>query len=108
MNAPVRTLSPRPNTITDTWGFWLLDPSSRTIVGKPGPLDRGRVMSALALGEIGNSQWHHLRPPTTIVDTWGFYLMDPVTQTVVGREGISVQRCLTARWAEDTGGYGRA
>jgi hypothetical protein len=107
MNAPVRPLSPRPTNVTDTWGFWLLDPATGTVVGRDGPLGRGRIMSALRLGEPGNSQWHHLRTPTGIVDTWGFYLMDPATKTVVGKEGISVQRCLTARWTEDTGGFGR-
>jgi hypothetical protein len=66
------------------------------------------MQSALRLGEWGNTQWHHLRKPDTIVDTWGFYLMDPATKTVVGREGVSVQRCLTARWTEDTGGFGRS
>jgi hypothetical protein len=100
--------TPRPNTITDTWGFWLRDPSTGTVVGREGPLGRGRVMSALRLGEYGNSQWHYLKAPVTIVDTWGFNLMDPVTKTVVGRDGVSVQRCLTARWVEDTGGFGRA
>jgi hypothetical protein len=119
MNAPVRTrgsvpaipgppTSPRPNTITDTWGFWLLDPSTGTVVGREGPLGRGRVMSATRLGEYSNSQWHDLKPATVVVDTWGFQLMDPATQTVVGRDRISVQRCLTARWTEDTGGFGRA
>ena len=108
MNAPIRPPSPRPNTVTDTWGFWLLDPSTGTVVGRSGPLGRGRIQSALRLGEWGNTQWHHLRKPTTVVDTWGFYLMDPATRTVVGREGVSVERCLTARWTEDTGGFGRA
>lgn len=107
MNAPIRPPSPRPNTVTDTWGFWLLDPSTGTVVGRPGPLGRGRVLTALRLGEWGNTQWHHLRKPTTVVDTWGFYLMDPATKTIVGREGVSVERCLTARWTEDTGGFGR-
>ena len=108
MNALVRPPSPRPATITDTWGFWLRDPATGTVVGRPGPFDRGRVVSALRLGEPGNSQWHHLRAPTVIVDTWGFQLIDPCTKTVLGRAGISVERCLTARWTEDTGGFGRA
>lgn len=102
MNAPFRTPSPRPTNITDTWGFWLRDPATGTVVGRPGPLGRARVLTALRLGEWGNTQWHWLKRPTTIVDTWGFALMDPATQTVVGREGVSVQRCLTARWTEDT------
>lgn len=108
MNAPLRPPSPRPTNITDTWGFWLLDPSTGTVVGRPGPLGHGRMQSALRLGELGNSQWRHLRKPTAIVDTWGFMLLDPGTNTVVGRAGVSVQRCLTARWTEDTGGFGRA
>lgn len=102
MNAPLRPPSPRPNTISDTWGFWLLDPATGTVVGRPGPLGRGRVMTALRLGEWGNTQWHWLKRPTTIVDTWGFGLVDPATQTIVGMPGVSVQRCLTARWTEDT------
>jgi hypothetical protein len=108
MNAPVSLPSPRPTTVTDTWGFWLLDPTTGTVVGRNGPRDRGRVVSALRVGEWGNSQWHYLRKPTTIVDTWGFRLMDPATGTIVGREGVSVQRCLFARHTEDTGGHGRA
>jgi hypothetical protein len=106
MNA--QTPNPAPKTITDTWGFWLLDPSTGTVVGRGNALSRGRVLSALRIGEWGNSQWHHLRKPTTVVDTWGFMLMDPTTRTVVGREGVSVQRCLTARFVEDTGGAGRS
>jgi hypothetical protein len=102
------TPNPAPKVITDTWGFWLLDPSTGTVVGRGNALGRPRVMSALRLGEWGNTQWHHLRKPTTVVDTWGFMLMDPVTQTVVGREGVSVQRCLYATLTEDTGGAGRA
>lgn len=101
MTAPIRPLPPGPKTVTDTWGFWLLDPKTGTVVGRQGPLARARVVSALRLGEWGNTQWHHLKKPTTIVDTWGFFLIDPVTRTVVGREGISVQRCLTAAYSED-------
>lgn len=98
----------RPDTVNDTWGFTLRDPATGSVVGRPGPLARGRVVSALRLGEWGNSQWHHVRRPTTVVDTWGFFLIDPHTRTVVGREGVSVQRCLTARFVENTSGYGAA
>jgi hypothetical protein len=102
MNAPLRSSGARPTINVDTWGFRLFDPSTGTVVGRHGPLSRGRVVSALRLGEFGNSQTRHVRKPTTIVDTWGFSLVDPTNGTIVGRPGISVQRMLTARWVEDT------
>lgn len=102
MQVPLRPKPPGPTLNVDTWGFRLFDPTTKSVVGHPGPLSRGRMTSALRLGEWGNSQWHHLRKPTMIVDTWGFSLIDPTDGTLVGRPGVSVQRCLTARWVQDT------
>jgi hypothetical protein len=106
MNAHTPNIAPK--LITDTWGFWLLDPTTGTVVGRGNALGRGRVLSATRIGGISNSEWHHVRKPTTIVDTWGFALRDPETGTVVGRPGVDVQRCLYAGITEDTGGFNRA
>lgn len=101
MASPLRPPSPRPTKHVDTWGFALIDPATGTIVGRDGPRGRRRLVSALRIGEFGNTQWHNLRRPKVLVDTWGFNLADP-DGNFIGMPGVSVQRCLTARWTEDT------
>jgi hypothetical protein len=61
-------------------------------------LGRERVVVALPLKDGPR----RLKAPDAIGDPWAFALIDPATGTLVGREGITVNRMLDARWAGDT------
>lgn len=105
MAAPLRPPSPRPTLNVDAWNFLLRDPATGTVVGRPGPFGRGRVVSALRLGEFGNSQWHPLKPAKVVVDSWGFRLAD-VDGNLIGMPAVTVQRCLYATPTHETRHWG--
>jgi hypothetical protein len=99
---PLRNLSARPELIVDDFNVRVGDPSSRTAVGKPGPLGRGRIVSALPIagGPLGGGP-HLLRPPEVLRDNNGFLLTDG-DRNVIGMGPLRVHRMVTARWTEDT------
>lgn len=93
----LRHPSDRPAVVVDPAAFGVLDPSSTSIVGRPGPFGRERVMFALPL-DPGPSL---LSPPTVVHDAGSAYLADP-DGSLIGVEAVWVDRMLTARWTEDT------
>ena len=83
--------------MVDPAAYGVLDPSTSTIVGRPGPFGRERVMSALPL-DPGPAL---LAPPTVVRDPGSAYLADP-DGALIGEAAVWVNRMLTARWTEDT------
>jgi hypothetical protein len=92
----LRGPSPRPSVVVDPAAYGVVDPSSN-FVGRPGPLGRQRVVSALPL-DPGPAL---LSPPCVVRDPGSAYLADP-DGALIGVEALWVNRMLTARWTEDT------
>ena len=93
----LRHPSDRPSVVVDPAAFGVLDPPSGTLVGRPGPFGRERVMSALPL-DPGPCL---LSPPTVVHDAGSSYLADP-DGNLIGDPALWVNRMLTGRWTEDT------
>jgi hypothetical protein len=93
----LRHPSPRPSVVVDPAAFGVVDPASGSLVGRPGPFGRERVMSALPL-DPGPAL---LSPPTVVHDPGSSYLADP-DGALIGEPAVWVGRMLTARWTEDT------
>ena len=91
----LRHPSPRPSVVVDPAAFGVVDPSSATILGRPGPFGRARVVPALPMAPA------LLSPPTVVHDASASYLADP-DGALIGDPAVWVNRMLTARWAEDT------
>jgi hypothetical protein len=81
--------------VVDPAAFGIGDPASATLVGRPGPFGRQRVVSALPLPPT------LLSPPTVVRDPGSAYLADP-DGALIGQPAIWVNRMLAARWTEDT------
>ena len=92
----LRHPSPRPSVVVDPAAFGVVDPSP-AFVGRPGPLGRERVMSALPL----NPGPALLSPPYVVRDAGSSFLADP-DGALIGEPAVWVNRMLTARWTEDT------
>lgn len=92
----LRHPSARPSVVVDPAAFGVVDPA-RDFVGRPGPLGRERVLSALPL-DPGPAL---LSPPTVIRDPGAAFLADP-DGALIGVAAVWVSRMLTARWTEDT------
>jgi hypothetical protein len=92
----LRHPSPRPSVVVDPAAFGVVAPDA-SIVGRPGPFGRERVMSALPL-DPGPAL---LSPPTVVHDPGSSYLADP-DGALIGEPAVWVERMLTARWTEDT------
>jgi hypothetical protein len=88
----LRHPSDRPSVVVDPAAFGVVAP-----IGRPGPLGRERVMSALPL-DPGPAL---LSPPTVVRDPGSAYLADP-DGALIGEAAVWVGRMLTARWVEDT------
>jgi hypothetical protein len=82
--------------VVDPAAFGVVDPSP-AFVGRPGPLGRERVMSALPL----NPGPALLSPPYVVRDAGSSFLADP-DGALIGEPAVWVNRMLTARWTEDT------
>ena len=82
--------------VVDPAAFGVVAPDV-SIVGRPGPFGRERVMSALPL-DPGPCL---LSPPTVVRDPGSSYLADP-DNNLIGEPAVWVNRILTARWVEDT------
>ena len=93
----LRHPSDRPSVVVDPADFGVMDPTSRALVGRPGPFGRERVMSALPL-DPGPTL---LSPPTVVHDAGSAFLAD-ADGNLIGDPAVWVQRMLTARWVEDT------
>ena len=91
----LRHPSPRPSVVVDPAAFGVLDPSSATLLGRPGPFGRERVMSALPTPPT------LLSPPAVVRDGGSAYLADP-DGALIGEPAVWVNRMLTGRWTEDT------
>jgi hypothetical protein len=98
MTDPIARESPRPALLEDAWRNALVDPSTGTYVGRPGPRGRRRLLTALPLMRDGPRQ---LRPNELLRDAWGCSLADP-DGNVLGKPGVYVPRLLNARWVDDT------
>ena len=92
----LRHPSDRPSVVVDPAAFGVGDPTG-TVVGRPGPFGRERVMSALPLDPPPTL----LSPPTVVRDAGSAYLADP-DGALIGEPAEWVERMLTARWTEDT------
>jgi hypothetical protein len=96
VNMFLRHPSPRPSVVVDPAAFGVVDPAAN-FLGRPGPLGRERVLSALPL-EPGPAL---LSPPTAVHDAGSAFLADP-DGALIGEGPVWVGRMLTARWTEDT------
>jgi hypothetical protein len=92
----LRHPSSRPAVVVDPAAFGIVDPTGG-FLGRPGPLGRERVMSALPL-DPGPAL---LSPPTVVHDAGSSFLADP-DGALIGDPAVWVGRMLTARWTEDT------
>ena len=92
----LRHPSDRPSVVLDPAAYGIIAPDV-SIVGRPGPFGRERVMSALPL-EPGPAL---LSPPTVVHDAGSAFLADP-DGALIGEPAVWVERMLTARWTEDT------
>ena len=92
----LRHPSDRPSVVVDPAAFGVGIPPG-TVVGRPGPYGRERVMSALPL-DPGPTL---LSPPPVVHDAGSAFLADP-DGALIGDPAVWVQRMLTARWVEDT------
>jgi hypothetical protein len=93
----LRHPSDRPSVIVDPAAFGVGIAPPPSIVGRPGPFGRERVMSALPL-DPGPAL---LSPPTLVRDAGAAFLAD-ADGNVIGEPAVWVGRMLTARWTEDT------
>jgi hypothetical protein len=93
----LRHPSDRPTVVLDPAAFGVLDPASGTVVGRPGPFGRERVLSALPL-DPGPAL---LSPPAVVRDPGAAYLADPAGG-LIGTGAVWVSRMLTVRFTEDT------
>jgi hypothetical protein len=93
----LRHPSSRPSVVLDPAAFGVFDPSSGTVVGRPGPFGRERVLSALPL----NPGPTLLSPPAVVRDPGAAYLADP-DGALIGEPAVWVNRMLTVRFTEDT------
>ena len=93
----LRHPSDRPSVVVDPAEFGIVDPSTFSTIGRPGPFGRERVMSALPL-DPGPAL---LSPPTVVRDAGSAFLADP-DGALIGEAAVWVNRMLTARWTEDT------
>ena len=93
----LRHPSDRPSIIVDPAAFDVGIRPPPSIVGRPGPFGRERVMSALPL-DPGPAL---LSPSTAVHDHGSSFLADP-DGNVIGEPAVWVGRMLTARWTEDT------
>lgn len=93
----LRHPSDRPAVVVDPAAFGVLDPASATIVGRPGPFGRERVLFALPL-DPGPAL---LSPPTVVRDAGSAFLADP-DGALIGVAAVWVDRMLTVRFTEDT------
>lgn len=93
----LRHPSARPAVVVDPAAFGIVDPASTTVVGRPGPFGRQRIVPVLPF-ESGPAL---LAPPTVIRDPGAAYLADP-DGALIGVAAVWVNRMLTARWTEDT------
>lgn len=91
----LRHPSSRPAVIVDPAAFGIADPTSTTIVGRPGPFGRQRIVSALPMEPT------LLSPPAVVRDPGSAYLADP-DGALIGEPAVWVSRMLTGRWTEDT------
>lgn len=83
--------------MVDPAAFGVIDPASVTLVGRPGPFGRERLLYALPLAP-GPAL---LSPPTVVRDPGAAYLADP-DGALIGVAGVWVDRMLTVRPTEDT------
>lgn len=81
--------------VVDPAAFGVVDPSSTTIVGRPNPFGRQRIVSALPVEPT------LLSPSLVVRDAGSAYLADP-DGALIGEPAVWVSRMLTARWTEDT------
>jgi hypothetical protein len=86
----LRHPSLRPSVVVDPAAFGLP-------IGRPNPLGRERVLSALPL-DPGPTL---LSPPSVVRDPGAAYLADP-DGALIGEAAVWVNRMLTARFVEDT------
>jgi hypothetical protein len=92
----LRHPSLRPSVVVDPAAFGILAPDS-SLLGRPGPLGRERVLFALPL-DPGPAL---VSPPTVLHDPGSAYLADP-DGALIGVPATWVSRMQTARWVEDT------
>lgn len=97
MTYPLQHLSRRPELVVDTWAFALVDPVTKTYVGRAAPFGRQRIVSALPLKDGPQL----ILPDRMVNDTWGFALSD-LSGNILGKPAVVVHRMLRARWTEDT------
>jgi hypothetical protein len=93
----LRHPSDRPSVVVDPAAFGVVDPSTNSTIGRPGPFGRERLMSALPL-DPGPAL---LSPPSVLHDPGPAYLAD-ADGSLIGEPAVWVERMLTARSTEDT------
>ena len=91
----LRHPSDRPSVVVAPAAFVAVDPTTGSIVGRPGPLGRERSLFALPL-DPGPA----LLSPATVIRN-AAYIADPAG-ALIGVDSVWVSRMLTARWTEDT------
>lgn len=93
----LRHLSSRPLLLVDDHAHPQGDTTS--LVGKPGPLGRERIVSAL---KLNNNPPMQLAAPDALADAHDYLLFDPTDASVVGVKGIWIHRLLKATRTKDT------
>lgn len=91
----LRNLSSRPTLLRDEDSHAIIEQSSSTFVGQPGPFGRARCLFTIPMAPVD------IQTQTVVHDEDGAYLADP-QGNVIGVPRITVDRLLAARWTEDT------
>jgi hypothetical protein len=96
---PLRIPSLRPALLVDPRGFRVNDPATVSLVGKPAPFGRERVLFALPLNGSGPVQ---IAPAVVWHDPDGHHIADVMRDLIGSREQVWCHRMLRARWTQDT------
>ena len=91
----LRHLSQRPTLLVDERNRKVQDPPSKSLVGRPNPLGRSRIVFAIPMGPL------QIITPQVVHDHDGCFIADP-DGNLIGKDKVVVHRMLTARWTLDT------
>lgn len=95
----LRTLSARPTLLVDDRGIPVTEPATVSQPGIPGPLGRGRLVSALPTNKSNGPLL--LAPALMLVDDRGVILADPSGATI-GTPALWLHRYVSATVTADT------